>query len=376
MVNLKEFLNCHSPGYVIDIYNKGKITEFVFGNRSIVPNIAINTKNTLYDIASVTKVYTSTLIYMAYEEGLLDLNDTVYNIENNFIHLKNVKIIDLLSHNQNIWTEGYLGNTKNQLEFYNILYTAYVKEKIPTYVDVHYIILTVLLEKIYNKSYEEICTQKIINKLGLKNTVFNPNPDIVASNNFEHTENGIVDYIYPGLTHDTKGRVAKTFGLNLGHAAIFTTGNDLLQFLKTFLDKTLLKEETIKLMLQHRDTNKQNYEALKNLVPGNDINELYDEILKRKIDIRLPKTYNNMGTRYNNDIKKINDVPNIASNSSISFSGYTGPMFTIDFEQEIIVVIMCNVIHNSKLNREERKEKTVKIMNMIFESITAEENNQ
>ena len=76
-----------------------------------------------------------------------------------------------------------------------------------------------------------------------------------------------------------------------------------------------------------------------------------------------------MGTRYRNDISILNDVPNKAGNNSITFSGYTGPSFTIDFDNEVIVIIMCNVMHNTTLNRKERKQKSVEIMNNIFDNL-------
>ena len=120
-------------------------------------------------------------------------------------------------------------------------------------------------------------------------------------------------------------------------------------------------------MLNHRDTNYENYQRLKQLVKEQDINAMYEEIVTKKLDIELPKTYNNMGTRYKNEIKKLNDVPNSASMGAITFSGYTGPMFTIDFEKQRIIVIMCNVLHNTRLTREERKKKTFEIMDSIFE---------
>ena len=367
--DLSNYLNIHSSGYVIEILQNNITKEFVFGNKALIPNKEITTKDTLYDIASLTKVFTATLIYMAYEENLVNINDYVYNIDSNFKELKNVKIIDLLSHNQDIWTNGYLGDAKSKEEFYKILYSAYVKSNIPTYVDVHYMILSTILEKIYKKSFENICNEKIFKPLNMKNTTFNPNQNNCASNNYEQKGDKIVDYIHPGLIHDTKARVAKNFGINLGHASIFTTGKDLLIFLETFLNHSLLKEETIKLMLQHRETNKENFDKLKSIFNGNDINKMYEMLLNSNNYVILPRTYNNMGTRYRNIINKMNDIPNKASENSIAFSGYTGPMFTIDFDNKLIVIIMCNVIHNSRLNRYERKEKTIKIMNMIFDNL-------
>ena len=367
-INFDEYLKIHSPGYVIDIYN-GDEKEYVIGNRMTNPQVEKANSDTLYDIASLTKTFTAVLVYMAYEEKKIDLDDTVYNIDNNFANLKEVKIIDLLSHNQNIWTDGYLGSINSKEEFYSILYSAYVKEKIPTYVDTHYIILGILLEKIYDKSYEELCQEKIFNKLDMKNTTFNPDSDRCASNNYEHIGDKVVEDIYPGLIHDNKGRAAKKYGLNLGHASIFTTGHDLLVFLETFFNYKLLKKETIDFMLKHRNTNEENYNKLKFITGLDDVNKAYNQIKEENLDIVLPRTYNNMGTRYKNIIDKMNDVPYKASENSITFSGYTGPMFTIDFDNKIIVVIMCNLMHNTLLNREERKSITVEIMNKIFDNI-------
>ena len=203
----------------------------------------------------------------------------------------------------------------------------------------------------------------------MTNTTFNPNKDLCASNNYEHNGDIIVDDIYPGLIHDTKGRVAKKYGLNLGHASIFTTGKDLLTFLETFFNNKLLKKETIELMLEHRNTNEENFKNLKTITNNEDINKTYSILKNQNKYFSLPRTYNNMGTRYRNVIAELNDAPNKASDNSISFSGYTGPMFTIDFDNKIIVLIMCNVIHNSKLSREERKALTFEIINKIFNNL-------
>jgi len=369
-LNLSKYLNIHSPGYVIEIYSNGEINELVFGNKTVIPKKEKTTRDTLYDIASLTKVFTATLIYIAYEEKLIDIYDSVYNIDSNFTNLKNIKIIDLLSHNQNIWTDGYLGDIKDKEEFYNLIYSSYVKDNTPTYVDVHYIILSLLLEKIYNKPFDQICDEKIFKRLNMNNTTFNPIPNNCASNNYEHKEDKVIDDIFPGQIHDTKARIANRIGLNLGNASIFTTGSDLLLFLESFFNNFLLREETINLMLKHRNTNEMNYNKLKETFHGNDVNEMYEEMVNNKMNLLLSRTYNNMGLRYRNKIDKMNDVPIKASDNSVTFSGYTGPMFTIDFDNKIIVIIMCNVIHNSRLNRYERKKKTIEIMNMIFDNIT------
>ena len=44
-------------------------------------------------------------------------------------------------------------------------------------------------------------------------------------------------------------------------------------------------------------------------------------------------------------------------------------MFVMDFDQKIIVLVMCNVLHNTHLNRETRKKKTSEIINFILTNI-------
>lgn len=297
-IDLNKYSKKHSPSYVIDIYNNGKEYEIVFGNRQIKPNIKKCDDNTLYDIASLTKIYTATLIYIAYEENKINIYDFVKNIDDRFANLDDICVVDLLSHNQEIWTDGYLGNAVDKDEFYKILFSATIKNKIPTYVDSHYIILSTLLEKVYNKTYTEILNEKIIHKLNLEKTTVNPKTFNIASNNYETLNGEIINIITPGLLHDNKARRAKELGIITGHASIFTTGKELLKFLKTFFDYTLLKKETIFLMLTHEDRNRQNYEILNNIVIKKDINLMYNEALEINKDLNLMKTYNYMGTRY------------------------------------------------------------------------------
>lgn len=122
-------------------------------------------------------------------------------------------------------------------------------------------------------------------------------------------------------------------------------------------------------MISHKEKNKENFEILKKVVSGNDINEMY-EIAKEKIpEVKVMRTYNNMGTRYRNQIQELNDVPIIASENTIAFSGFTGPSFIIDFNKKVIVVVMCNVMHNTKLSRVDRKKNTDCIIEEICKQI-------
>ena len=90
------------PGAVVVIGHKGKIVyRKAFGNRALVPNVEKMTVDTIFDIASLTKVVaTTTSIMIFVERGQLRLNDTIGKfipeIEDEAV--KKITIQQLLTH--------------------------------------------------------------------------------------------------------------------------------------------------------------------------------------------------------------------------------------------------------------------------------------
>ncbi len=353
------------------------IDTLVEGYAQVKPNFIPMEEDCLFDIASLTKTFTAILIHKAIERNLCSFNDKVCDIDERFIHLENVTITDLLMHATDIWTDGYLGNAKSKLEFYTILFSAYVKENSRRYVDVHYMILSVLLEKIYGISYREIVIRDIIDPLHLKHTKFEVNvSDKLASCNYQVIDGKEIHNII-NVPHDTKARVAHHFGFTVGHAGIFTTAEDLFQILLCFIDhkEVLLKQTTIDNMLKHGDygaylnTSILTY-AKEHSIPmirTSDIHLLLQHLLSQ---IENPddfldsivKPYNLAGMRYQNPYSEILTIPFDTSSHTVIFSGYTGPVYLIDLEKKIIILVMTNVCHASK---KERKERLYAIIHMV-----------
>lgn len=331
----------HLNGYVLLAYNNSKIIEKVNGFREVYPKKQKMTKNTYFDIASLTKTYTATLAYICYEEKGLSLGTKVNEVDKDFKNIGDVSILDLLCHNQEIWTDGYLGDCSTREEYLKVIHSAYVKSTVPKYVDTHYIILGLLLEKIYEKSLDVLFEEKIFKKIGLTETKFKVSEN-VASTNYENYED---NHLMIGELHDTKARNLSKLNIISGHASIFCTAGDLLKFLLSFLDNSLLKSETIEIMLNHHDLNKYNSDNNMEC-----------------------KTYNYMGARYYNEIDTINDVPK--NGKIISFSGFTGPRYLIDFDKKIIIVLMCSCVHYTKMTRSERFNLTKKIVFNEYFKIT------
>ncbi len=75
----KDIADKKFPGAVVVIGHKGKIVyRKAFGNRALVPKVEKMTIDTIFDVASLTKVVaTTTSIMILVERGQIRLNDTI-----------------------------------------------------------------------------------------------------------------------------------------------------------------------------------------------------------------------------------------------------------------------------------------------------------
>ena len=358
------------------------IDTLVEGYAQIKPYPMEMEEDCLFDIASLTKTITAILVYKAVEKNLFSLTDHITDIDDRFVHLKNVTILDLLMHATDIWTNGYLGDAKSKEEFDTILFSSYVKEDSRRYVDVHYMILATVLERVYGISYRKIITRDIIEPLQLKHTVFEvKESDKLVSCNYQVIDGKEVTEIV-NVPHDTKARVASKYGFTTGHAGIFTTASDYLKILISLIDhkEVLLKQETIDMMLSHEDYGIYlnmcilNY-AKEHSIPmirTNDVHLQLQYLLSRLenpndfLD-KLVKPYNYASMRYQNPYKEIVTIPFDTSEHTVLFSGYTGPIYLMDLEKQIIILVMTNVCHMSTKDRKERLNAILHMVEELYE---------
>jgi len=158
-----------------------------YGNLNSESKTEIN-KKSIFEIASITKILTANLIAQAVNEGKIKLDDYIdgflpeeYILNEN---LKNkIKISDLASHQSGL----------PDIDFAKLIelnpqqpVSTVTKETLSTiinnctdlkdygkyrYSTIGYTLLGQIVEKLYNKSYDEIIKKKIINPLQMKNTL-------------------------------------------------------------------------------------------------------------------------------------------------------------------------------------------------------------
>jgi len=131
-------------------------------------------ENSKYRIASISKTFTAVLIFKAIEEDKLNLNQT---IDKFFPEIKNadkMTISHLLYHRSGIPNDNnYFLQSKTVREVIEKLSNAesfFEPDAQKSYGNTSFVLLSYILEKIYQKPYSEILEEKITKPIGLKNT--------------------------------------------------------------------------------------------------------------------------------------------------------------------------------------------------------------
>ena len=234
------------------------------------------TDQTLFDLASVTKLYTTTAFMTLVEQGRVTLDTPVRTILPEFDGLRPIQPYE----NPLDWGKTVSVTTQSgqvdagQITFRNLLihnsglpawrpfkdqpdrasalklaletFFSYPTGERVVYSDVGLILLGLAVERLAGSPLDEVISQRVIRPLGLESTRFLPTsdphkPENVAPTEFcQWRERRIV-----GEVHDEN---AWRLGGVSGHAGMFSTAREVAAFGQSFLDKAILNHETMREM--------------------------------------------------------------------------------------------------------------------------------
>src|SRR4051812_48223016 len=168
------------PGAVVLVSHKGKIVfRKAYGNRSLVPTVEPMTVDTIFDLASLTKVVaTTTSIMILVERGKLRLSDTIgkYIPEIQDEQVKRVTIQQLMTHVSGFAPDFDL---KEKWTGREGMLQALYKEKLRTpagvrfvYSDINYITLAEILERVSGEALYSFFASRVSLDLSMKDTQF------------------------------------------------------------------------------------------------------------------------------------------------------------------------------------------------------------
>ena len=208
------------------------------------------TAATKYRVSSITKMYTAVMIWQLVEEGKLKLTDTLDKFFPQIPNANRITIAQMLSHRSGIpalrpgaswWLQPRTKDeiiaaiAKGQPEFEPDTKTAYS--------NTGYSLLGYVVEKAGGKPYPEALKERIISKLGLKDTY-------LGIGKGDPRKNEAIAYKYIGGWREGNEPDLNILG---GAGAILSTPMDMTIFIKALFDLKLVSQDSLKQMTTMRD---------------------------------------------------------------------------------------------------------------------------
>ncbi len=226
------------PGAVLIVGHNGTIVyRKAYGKRALLPAPEPMTVDTIFDIASLTKVVATTSSLMKlFEEGKFRLNDkiTEYIPEFQGGH-SDITIRNLFTHFSGLAPDVPLDKPWTGYET-GIHLAATTKPQGPpltrfVYSDINFILLGELVHRLSGQMLSDYARQNIFLPLGMKETQFQPPAAWVPRIAPTERLNGGAPL--RGVVHDP---TARNMGGVAGHAGVFSTADDLARFAQMMLN--------------------------------------------------------------------------------------------------------------------------------------------
>jgi uncharacterized protein YbbC (DUF1343 family)/CubicO group peptidase (beta-lactamase class C family) len=227
------------PGAVLVVGHDGHVIyRKAYGSRAFEPRRENMTLDTIFDVASLTKVIvTTTAVMQLVEQGKIRLNDPVAKYLPDFAQngKQDITVRQLLIHFSGlasdldktaIW-EGK--DTGYRLAF------AETPVDPPgskfTYSDINFIVLGALVEQVSGETLDDYAGRHIFVPLKMIHTRFLP--PVAWRSKIAPTQYDENEHMLRGVVHDP---TARKMGGVAGHAGVFSTGDDLAKFAQALLN--------------------------------------------------------------------------------------------------------------------------------------------
>lgn len=235
------------PGAVV-VVGQGDAVFYrkVYGNRALVPAVEPMTMDTVFDMASLTKVVaTTTAVMMLVEDGRIRLSDPVAQFIPGFgkYGKQSVTIRHLLTHMSGLRPDVDLADpwvgydAAIQLANDEVLMAPPGRRFV--YSDIGFFLLADIVARVSGQKFEQFVASRLFGPLGMKDTGFLPPASLQTR--IAPTE-VCTPYSWPCAGPDAKmlrGTVhdptARRMGGVAGHAGLFSTADDMVRFARMLL---------------------------------------------------------------------------------------------------------------------------------------------
>jgi uncharacterized protein YbbC (DUF1343 family)/CubicO group peptidase (beta-lactamase class C family) len=227
------------PGAVLIVgHNGAVIYRKAYGERALEPRRELMTLDTVFDVASLTKVVaTTTAVMQLVELGKVRMNDPVAKYLPEFAQngKEDITVRQLLTHYSGLEPDLDLKTSWEGKETAYRMAFAETPTQAPgsafVYSDINFIVLGALVERVSGQTLEAYTQQHIFVPLKMTRTRFAPPAAWrmkIAPTQYDENE-----HMLRGVVHDP---TARRMGCVAGHAGLFSTADDLAKFAQTLLN--------------------------------------------------------------------------------------------------------------------------------------------
>ena len=329
------------PGGVLAVGRDGALVHLrAFGRLSYDPGAAEVATDTLYDLASLTKVVvTTTLSMILVDEGKLDLDARVHAFFPAFSGpaKERVTVRHLLTHSGGLqwWAPLYkeIQGKAAYLERIVAMDLAYDPGAKSVYSDLGIILLGDILERVSATAFEDLAQKRVLQPLAMKDSRYRPPAALL--DRIAPTEND------PWRGRVVRGEVHDENALALGgvapHAGLFATAPDLAHLAQALLDggvfggRRIVSRATVELFTERAGI------PVSSRALGWDTPT--DESGQRSSTPGQPG-YSSAGSLF--------------SARSFGHTGFTGTSMWMDPQRGLYVILLTNRVHPTRENNKIR----------------------
>ncbi len=313
-----------------EAFARGNIREVRLENGVFVPDAAPMKTGSVFDLASVTKLFTCIAVLQLCERGKLRLDQTLGSVDKRFVHIMDVSIEDLLSFRAALHTVSRIDAAASADEAEALLFGIRAGPP-PTrkyYSDMGSMVLKYVVESAADQSFWTYIYENIIHPLGMERTFAEVPAALLPETVNCNYERRIINRKYlldtacpPGTVHDPKARLLNAGRpAPCGHAGLFSSLNDMTILARGLLSGALLHRKTLLEIGVNRTGGK---------LPNGGDSQYMGYLCYSK-----------------QPVQTFSEVPAYFGERTIALNGFTGNHFSVDPEKNQFMILLANRIHN------------------------------
>ena len=313
------------PGAVVAVGHKGKLAHLKgYGHLTYAADAPEVTTETIYDLASLTKVVaTTTAAMLLVDEGALDLDKKLQDFLPGFTgeNKEKVTVRDLLTHSSGLTSGGALyKEAKGWDEFVEriqVMDLEYEPGTKSVYSDYGMILMGEVVQRVAGEKLPDFVRRKVYEPLGMKDTGYLPGDDKLPR--IAPTEDDPWrGYVVRGEVHDEN---THAMGDVAPHAGLFSTAGDLARYAQMIVNGGVLEHKRI-------------------------ISRGVVEAFSKRSSV--PDSERAIG--WDTKSPERSSAGRFFSPRSFGHLGYTGTSMWIDPDRELFVILLTNRVHPTREN--------------------------